>query len=135
MMLSRQRSPHCSRTHAPLRGRHWLLALLCLVALLLGSPALAHDASPGVDTMITEMAAAALAPSDQGPHCHHGHGLAANDRPLPRAERRDVDPDPPLPEDRALCAPPAPLATSGQPSTGPVTSPVPLYLLTERFRS
>ncbi|WP_163577031.1 hypothetical protein [Halomonas faecis] len=109
--------------------------LLCLATLLLVSPAMAHDASLGVDAMTVQPAAAALVPSDHGPHCHHGHGVAANDRLLPRVERLDGDAEPPLPEDRALGAPPAPLATLGQPSAAPVSSPIPLYLLTERFRS
>ncbi|WP_163560251.1 hypothetical protein [Halomonas sp. NO4] len=110
--------------------------LLCLVNLLLGSPAMAHDATPAKPAASPETSAAAsLHPNEQGPHCHHGHGLAANDRLLPRAERLDGDAEPPLPEVRALCVPPARLITSGQPSAAPVSSPVPLYLLTERFRS
>ncbi len=109
--------------------------LLCLVTLLLGSPAMAHEASSGVATMITEMAAVSLAPSDQGPHCHHGHGTATHDLIQPRTERQEIDAELPPAESHSPPAVPISVATIGQPSAAPVSQRAPLYLLTERFRS
>lgn len=121
----------------------WFGAVLML-ALLLAAPLAAELAHPG-----NQVAPASLEiptggappdvwlskPSDL-PHCHHDHAWRPASGVLPRSEAPDDTPDPPTLI--ASVVGPSPHLTSplGHAHPGPpVWHSVPLYLLTQRFRS
>lgn len=68
------------------------------------------------------------------PRCHHGHGTRQAGSALLRMERQDLEFEP-LPLSMAIPAmAPRVVTACGTPSALPAPSPVPVYLLTQRFR-
>ena len=68
------------------------------------------------------------------PRCHHGHGTRNVGSALLRLERQDLEFEPlPLSMMTPAIAPRV-VTASGTPSALPAPSPVPVYLLTQRFR-
>lgn len=125
----------------------WLGAVLIL-ALLLATPLAKADvvqhAHPGdqVAPAGLELAFGEASPDawltspPAGPHCHHDHAWRSVSGVLPRSEAPDVTPDP-WPPIVPAAGPSIHLTSAlGQTLPGPASPHVvPLYLLTQRFRS
>lgn len=112
-------------------ARYWLFAALGLSMLLLASPVMA---APGL--VAGEESSVTLIATDHGEKCHHDTRTAQPGDVALRGERHDSqDAAPPAAPDQML--PPLFLRASalGAPRARPDPSPLPLYLLTERFRS
>jgi len=124
----------------------WLGAVL-LLALLLATPLtkaeveqLAHPgdqiAPAGLELAFGEASPDAwlTAPSDL-PHCHHDHAWRPPSGILPRSEAPDSAPEATIPATH-IAGPPHLTSPLGHAHPGPtVRHSVPLYLLTQRFRS
>lgn len=124
----------------------WLGAVLILALVLVALMARAQTAEPahqgdppvpGLELAFGEAASEAwLTSPPAGPHCHHDHAWRSVSGVLPRSEAPDVTPDPWTPIVPA--AGPSIHLTSalGHALPGHTSRPaVPLYLLTQRFRS
>lgn len=125
----------------------WLGAVLIL-ALLLATPLAKADvvqhahpgdqvAPAGLELAFGEAASEAwLSTAPDLPHCHHDHAWRPASGVLPRSESPDATPDP-SPLIASVAGPSVHLTSAlGHPLPGPASPhTVPLYLLTQRFRS
>lgn len=130
------------------RGISLWLAALFVLALLLAAPlAKAHAEEldhPGNPVAATSLELATgeastdawLTSPPAGPHCHHDHAWRSVSGVLPRSEAPDVTPDP-WPPIVPAAGPSIHLTSAlGHTLPGPASPhTVPLYLLTQRFRS
>jgi hypothetical protein len=114
----------------------WLGAVLMLALLLVAPLASSHAGEPADQAAPASLqfASGEASPSDL-PHCHHGHGTRHPAGALPRVERQDIDVNMPPVSCRSLDPTPSIIASTGAPHALPDPSPVPVYLLTQRFRS
>jgi|SRR5690554_4436411 len=125
----------------------WLAALLVLALLLVVLMPRAQAVEPALPLELTASAGVELATGEAstdawltsppaGPHCHHDHAWRSVSGVLPRSEAPDVTPDP-WPPIVPAAGPFIHLTSAlGHPLPGPASPhTVPLYLLTQRFRS
>ena len=124
----------------------WLGAVLILALLLVALMARAQTAEPahpvdppvpGLELAFGEAASEAwLSTAPDLPHCHHDHAWRPASGVLPRSESPDATPDP-SPLIASVAGPSVHLTSAlGHPLPGPASPhTVPLYLLTQRFRS
>ena len=120
----------------------WLGAVLML-ALLLAAPLATAHADPADHAAAASLELASgeaspdiwrTTPSDL-PHCHHGHGTRHPAGALPRGEQQDIEIDTLHEPVHSTDSTPPIIASIGAPRALPDPSPVPVYLLTQRFRS
>jgi hypothetical protein len=119
---------------SPLKG---LGVLLMVLALLLVAPLASSHAGEPADQAAPaslELASGEASPSDL-PHCHHGHGARHPAVALPRVERQDIEFDTLHEPVHSKDSTTPIIASTGAPQALPDPSPVPVYLLTQRFRS
>lgn len=129
-------------------GRPLWLGAVLLLALLLATPLAkaqaaepAHagdSAAPASFGLAYEGASldARHAPPSELPHCHHHQAWRPSLGPLPRGETPDSAPEPPGLTTQFVGPPPHRTSPLGHAHPGPdARSSVPLYLLTQRFRS
>lgn len=123
----------------------WMGVVLALLLLIASPLANAHAVTladpanqaastslelPYTETSLTQ----GLASPSEVPHCHHGHGTRHLVVALPRVEQHDIECDSlHEPVHRTDSTPPI-IASTGPPHALPDPSPVPVYLLTQRFR-
>lgn len=123
-------------------GAVLIMALLMIVPLNKAPAAeLAHlthqDSPPGHELASGEASSDAwlTTPSDL-PHCHHDHAWRPASGMLPRSEAPDSAPEPTGPVTQVVGPPPHLTSPLGHAHPGPTSRhSVPLYLLTQRFRS
>lgn len=114
---------------SPLKG---LGVLLMVLGLLLATPT-AFGQGPHVPQTTAPSAMQTVSPAEL-PHCHHGHGWRVHLDTALRTSPAEPDGEAP-PSTRDATNEPPPVAATVIPRVNGPAPRVPLYLLTQRFRS
>lgn len=121
----------------------WLGALLLLLVLLVPHSANAHEGTFANSAISTSLefsspeaspASWLTTPPDM-PHCHHGYAARQIVGGLPRVAPQDSEDETVHHSLRDTDTPPRNLTQCGVPRPPTLSSAIPVYLLTQRFRS